>query len=176
MDAAGEKNWWSGVKTSLEKFNLPSNLEEIREMSKECYARTVKAAVTEVALHQLVTELHNLKKTKSLNYDSLKLQNYLTHLYPSQARTVFKWRSRALDLKTHLTYKYSDTLCRNCKNEDETPSHALNCGASNWIDVKIDVLKIDMLDDATKSELKRLVLRLNSFLEKVTNNEEEKDE
>ena len=171
MAVAGEKNWWSGVKPLLEKYNLPSDLEEIKEMSKECFARNVKASVTGVALHQLVTELHKLKKTKTLCYESLKLQDYLRHLFPTQARTVFKWRSGALDLKTHLTYKYNDTRCRNCDNDEETPEHVINCGAVNVIDVEIDVLKLDELDDTIKSQLKLLVLRLNSFLEKVNDNE-----
>ena len=95
------------------------------------------------------------------------MQEYLTHLYPSQARLVFKWRSKTLDLKAHLTYKYSDMSCRICKSNDETPEHALNCGVETVMDSKIDVLSLDKFDDYTKSELKQMVLRISSFLEKV---------
>ena len=109
-----------------------------------------------------------MKKTANLQYKELKVQEYLSQLYPSQARLVFKWRSKTLDLKTHLTYKYSDKSCRICKSNDETPEHALNCGMESIMDYKIDVLSIDELNDFTKSELKQMILRISLFLEKVS--------
>jgi len=94
MSDAGEKNWWSGVEPLLHKYSLPHDLNEIKLMSKDSYARKVKAAVTSVALSQLVAECQSLKKTASLQYKELKVQEYLTQLFPSQARIVFKWRSK----------------------------------------------------------------------------------
>ena len=80
---------------------------------------------------------------------------------------MFKWRSKTLDLKSHLTYKYADAVCRNCNSSEETPDHVLNCGVENQIVPRIDILSIGELDDSAKSELKQMVLRINSFLEKV---------
>ena len=137
-------------------------------MSKEAFANRVKKAVAETAFCELLTECQSLKKTSCLQYKTLKVQEYWSSLYPSQAKHVFKWRSRTLDLKTHLTYKYSDTLCRSCKNCEETPEHALNCGVvGSSMDIKIDILSLDKVDDYTKSELKRMVMRLSSFMERV---------
>ena len=116
-------------------------------------------------------ECQSLKKTAGLNYEALKVQEYWSHLYPSQARLIFKWRSRTLDLKTHLTYKYSDTLCRSCKRSEETPDHVLNCGTVDKIDVKIDILGLDKVDEITELELKKMALRMSSFLEKVSEHE-----
>ena len=147
MNDAGEKNWWTGVKPLLHKYKLPTELNEIKVMSKDTFAGKVKASVTTAALHQLVAECQSLKKTANLQYKELKVQEYLSQLYPSQARLVFKWRSKTLDLKTHLTYKYSDKSCRICKSNDETPEHALNCGMESIMDYKIDVLSIDELTD-----------------------------
>ena len=167
MSEAGETNWWTGVEPSLEKYHLPTDLGKIKGMSKDCFARKVKDAVTKAALSQLQSECQSLKKTASLQYEHLELQDYLKTLFPSQARTVFKWRSGTLDLKTHLTYKYDDTLCRGCKNEPESPEHAVNCGTATKMDIKIDVLTIDKLDDFAKSELKQMVSRINSFLARI---------
>ena len=64
--------------------------------------------------------------------------------------------------------KYADTVCRNCKGEDETPNHALNCGFENRMETEIEILELGELDDLTKSELKRMVSRINSFLQKVS--------
>ena len=141
MSEAGEKNWWTGVQSSLLKFNLPSDLNEIQEMTKDSFSKLVKAAVNETALRQLLEECQSLKKTATLHYSELKLQEYWEHLFPSQSKLVFKWRSKTLDLKTHATYKFSDTLCRNCKIHEETPEHALNCGAVVGMEMKVDILK-----------------------------------
>ena len=135
-------------------------------MSKNCFAGKVKNAITDTALKELVAETKGLKKTAPLQYNSLKLQEYFSHLYISQARLVFKWRSETLDLKTHLTYKYSDTLCRSCKSDIETPDHVLNCGMMNMMDIKVDVLNLDAVDDFTVSELKQMILRIISFQER----------
>ena len=151
----------------LRKHNLPTDLNDIKRMSKNTFTEKVKEAVTATALHQLLAECQSLKKTASLQYSELKVQEYFSHLYPSQARVVFKWRSETLDLKSHLTYKYSDTVCRNCKSSEETPDHALNCGAENQMVPRIDIRSIGELDDLTKSKLKLMVLRISLFLEKV---------
>lgn len=164
---AGEKNWWSGIASCLSKYGLPE-LDQIKKLSKDCFARRVKESVTEYALKQLVTECCGLKKTADLRYDSLKLQDYFSYLYPSQARIVFKWRSQTLDLKSHLTYKYSDTLCRVCLSEAEDPYHVINCGAeSSVITGSMNMLEISNLDDREKYVLKTMVLRMASFLDRV---------
>ena len=166
LHEAGESNWWSGVKPKLVKYNLPG-LDQIKEMSKDCFARKVKLAITETAFIQLVTEVHGLKKTAKVEYESFKLQEYLTSLYPSQARVVFKWRSETLDIKSHLTYKYDDVQCRLCKNNIENPHHIINCGMEYQMDNDVDVLKIDCLDYQAVCELKQRVGRISSFLERV---------
>ena len=172
MSEAGQRNRWTGVKSSLLKFNLPSDLNDIRNLSKDSFSNLVKAAVTETALHQLVEECRSLKKTAALHYSEFKLQEYWEHLYPSQSKLLFKWRSKTLDLKTHATYKFSDTLCRTCKIQEETPEHAMNCGMVVDMEVKVDILKVDLVDDFTKSELKQMLLRISSFMERVADGEE----
>ena len=163
---AGEKNWWSGIAPCLVKYGLPQ-LDQIKELSRECYTRKVKESVGEFALKQLVAECCGLKKTADLKYDCLKLQDYFSCLYPSQARLVFKWRSKTLDIKTHLTYKYNDTLCRGCLKEAEDPYHVINCGAEDKVIVALNVLEMDNLDDPKKCALKTMIHRIASFLDKV---------
>ena len=166
LHEAGEKNWWSGIAPCLSKYGLP-NLDEIRDLSKDLYAKKVKAAITEVALSRLVKECQGLKKTAKLDYVELKLQEYLTCLYPSQARVVFKWRSETLDIKTHLTYKYQDTVCRGCMSEIEDTEHIMNCGVENPLVTDLCVLDMDSISDENKADLKRMVSRIASFLERI---------
>ena len=49
----------------------------------------------------------------------------------------------------------------------ETPDHVINCGLGNQMDINVDVLNLDIIDDFTKSELKQMVMRISSFLERV---------
>ena len=146
-------------------------MDVIRAMLKQKFSETVKSAVTEVALCQLKAECSALKKTAGLHYDELKPQKYLSALYPSQSRVIFKWRSKTLDIKSHLTYKYKDLVCRLCGAEEESPSHVLNCGMSEKMENFVDISSLDEVDEATKCELKRLIVRMNLFQEKVNNNE-----
>ena len=163
---AGEKNWWSGIVPCLSKYGLPQ-LDEIKELSKDCYVRRVKKSVTEFALRQLVAECRGLKKTATLEYDCLKLQDYFSYLYQSQARVVFKWRSRTLDVKSHLTYKYKDTVCRGCLIEAEDPYHVVNCGVERKVNTELNVSEMDILDEQEKYLLKTMIHRVASFLERV---------
>ena len=95
-------------------------------------------------------------------------QKYLSVLYPSQARVIFKWRSKTLDIKSHLTYKYEDLVCRLCGVEEENPSHIMNCGqGGDRINNNIDILLLDEINEATKCELKKMIVRLNLFQEKL---------
>ena len=47
----------------------------------------------------------------------------------------------------------------------------MNCGMAVEMEQKIDILKIDKMDDFTISELKQMVLRISSFMEKVADGE-----
>ena len=143
------------------------DLEKIKKVSKESFKTVIKKMVNEKALEQLKEECRSLKKTTELDYDSLSTQDYLMQLYPSQSRLVFKWRSETLDIKTHSTHKYNDNICRKCQGGIEDPLHVVNCGREK-MEINIDVLKIGVLDDFTKSELKQLVSRISLFLDEVT--------
>ena len=168
FNEAGEKNWWTGVEKCLQKYSLPVDLEIIRTMSKDRFSKLVKDSVGKSALCQLKAECVSLKKTAGLEYKELQLQNYLSVLYPSQSKVIFKWRSKTLDIKSHLTYKYEDLLCRGCGVEEENLSHILNCGVEATIDSEFDVLSLDEIDEVTMYDLKRMVHRINMFLEKVS--------
>ena len=122
----------------------------------------MKKSVTE-----LVAECRGLKKTATLEYDCLKLQDYFSYLYQSQARVVFKWRSRTLDVKSHLTYKYKDTVCRGCLIEAEDPYHVVNCGVERKVNTELNVSEMDILDKQEKYLLKTMIHRVASFLERV---------
>ena len=160
---AGEENWWSGVAKALADYNLPTDLEAIRSMSKDGFRKLVNESITEIAFNCLLSECKAQKKTSNLEYTSLKLQEYLTVMYPNQSRTILKCRSKTVDLKTHLTYKYKDKACRKCGSSDEEILHVINCGHTVQVDLP-EYIYIQNLED-TIASLKLFASRINEFLD-----------
>ena len=134
LSEAGEVNWWSEVKNLLKEYKVNLSIDEIKKMERKGYTKKVNMAVCNVAYENLKEECKKKEKTANLEYSSFKLQRYFTCLYPNQARIVFKCRSQTLDIKTHLTYKYHDLLCRGCEVEEETLQHIVNCCMPKSID------------------------------------------
>ena len=87
-------------------------------------------------------------------------------MYPSQSKILFKCRSKTLDIKTHLTYKYKDTLCRKCKKVPEEVEHIINCGREQQIPVA-DYINMDQNSDRHDVEVKLMVNGVLKFLEEV---------
>jgi hypothetical protein len=132
LHEAGEKNWWTEVVTKMEKYCLSTDFEEIKSLSKDVFNTRVRKAIEAKAFSDLYEECKALKKTSDLQYQRLEVQQYLLKLSPDQARIMFKWRSKTLDIKCHRTYKYKDLKCRGCGNNDEEVDHVVNCeGISN---------------------------------------------
>ena len=118
------------------------------------------------ALEEVNESCEEKKKTAMLNYGTLEPQEYLRHLYPAEARVIFKCRSKTLDIKDHRPYKFKDKLCRNCSSSDETIEHITNCGHSDIIDTSIlDYLGPFTYD--TKVVLQTIAKRISNFLDKV---------
>ena len=161
----GEGNWCNCVAKLLEVYNISMGEEEIKSCSKEAFKRIVKKAITEVALKNLKKECSNQKKTASLIYSKLKPQDYLSKLYPWQSKLITRCRSKTLDIKTHQSFKYNDTLCRWCNLEEETLSHIINCGEDPL--QAIDLNDMEQIDSQMTSKLSRISYRIQEFMEKI---------
>ena len=157
-------NWWSCVRELMIKYHI--ELKDVEDSNRDCFKRLVKRKVFGAALEELNESCKEKKKTAMLNYGTLEPQEYLRHLYPAEARIIFKCRSKTLDIKDHRPYKYKDKLCRNCSSSDETIEHITNCGHSDIIDTSIlDNLGPFTYD--TKVVLQTIARRIGDFLDKV---------
>ena len=164
---AGERNWWSDVVTKMQEYELSVDLEEIQSLSKDVFRKRTREAVEKKALAELLTECTALKKTSQLQYERLQVQDYLLKLPPHQARVVFRWRSKTLAIKTHQTYKFSDSICRLCGSCDETVEHVVECGHADDVGA-IDICGIGDLKNGLKDCLVAHVERVLHFLDKVS--------
>ena len=167
LHEAGENNWWTGVNKIVNKYGL-SDLGKLKKATKDTFLKKVKRIIMESAFETLKAECNGMTKTKTMVYESFAIQDYFLELYPTQARVVFKWRSQTLDIKSHATHKFQDSVCRGCKSEIEDPSHIINCGNEEISNI-VDVLNLgEKLDDITKSELKLAVSRITAFLDRIS--------
>ena len=122
----------------------------------------VNKGVYHVSLSKLKLECASLKKTANVQYSKFGLQEYLKVLYPNQAKVILKSRCKTLDIKTHCTYKYSDTICRGCGIEDETLPHIINCGQTEHMDF-VNVNDIETVSDVVTISLMRTANRIYDF-------------
>ncbi len=164
---AGEKNWWTQVQGILDKYGISKNLVSLKLLSKEEFKKMVREAITKKVVEELIKEYHSLKKCQKIEYSSLQMQDYLQVLYPDQARTIFMIRSHMLDIKTHRTHKYHDTICRGCGVENETVDHIVNCGLPPNDHIKVDLLGTEKLTDLSKYQMINTINRIDSFLGRV---------
>ena len=156
----GEKNWWTGVKELLSKYNLPS-VNEIQEMTRTRYKGLVSEAINDVAFQNLKDECSARGKTSSVTYSTFGMQKYLQELPSTHSRIIFRSRCQILDLKTHRPYNYANTTCRKCHDHEETLDHVLNCGEDAHLDTNVN--NIEAMSDSLVCDLSRLALRVLAF-------------
>ena len=159
-----ESNWWSSIRRILEEYEV--GLEEVKNSSRESFKALIKRKISDTALKELTKDCTEKTKTSSLHYTALKPQDYLSHLYPKQARIIFQCRSKTLDIKVHRSYKFNDRVCRKCGIDEETIQHITNCGRDEVVDTSF-MTELGDITYPTKVNLSIVAERISTFLEEV---------
>ena len=162
------KNWAKNVDELMATYEIQGDEKVIKEMDKKAFARTVSINIKMKALEELNNECKNKSKTAYVTYSSLSPQEYFKTLYPDDSKIVFKARAKILEIKTHVTYKFDDRICRLCNKEEENLDHAVNCGEDTSISFKFD--KVGVVEEDCYL-LYRVVKRIKTFLKKVKDKE-----
>ena len=94
--------------------------------------------------------------------------NYTNVLDRKTASTIFKTRTRMIDVKANYKNKYKDQICRLCKKENETQQHVLTeCVITRNNNLNIDY---DMLSAYSHIITKSVARKIEKILEMLTNN------
>ena len=88
------------------------------------------------------------KKTWKVN----KRAEYMNALTRNQVSTIFKARTRMLDIKDNFKGKYTDQTCRKCRIEVETQDHVLK--ECQVINQNYDPVTKEMIFDENPNNLK----------------------
>ena len=87
-----------------------------------------------------------------------------------EASTIFKARTRMLDIKNNYTHrgKYKDTKCRKCTETVESQEHVLET-CTGIHDDDTTKITINHIFDSNPTNLKTAAKQLTKILEKLNN-------
>ena len=163
---SGESNWLSDISESAKKYGIIIDEDILLTISKESFKNRVRKGIVKYAEGKLIDEMSGLSKTKNLCYDGFKTQPYLSRMYPHHATVIMKCRAKCLDIKEHRPYKFTNTICRGCWEEEETLNHIVNCGYEGEFQ-PIDLSSLNEIDVETENSLISMAVRVLNFLDRV---------
>ena len=107
------------------------NDDVIQNTNTSIYKKQVKSKIREAAFKYLQSIKEKHSKVKNIEYQKLKVQNYMTSPIFSnlEVNTLHALRSRSTECKENYKqkYVYSNLLCPLCGDENETQQHILKC-------------------------------------------------
>ena len=126
-------DWVLQVKKDLEDFELPVDIQILKNWSKESFKIKVKESAKKYALSILLAKKQQYKKLKYLDYEELVTQNYLTRgdLNFEQKKTIFLYRTRMANFGENFRACRPSTLCPFCSSHIDYQFQALKCPIMN---------------------------------------------
>ena len=126
-----KKDWVTTVLKDLELVGLNVTFADIQAMNKTKWKNIVKLHIREKSLQNLQEIKQKHSKVKELKHVKLEMQKYLLpNKYESSKediQSIFKIRSRVLDLKMNLKGIYDTYECEVCLKEEESQKHIYEC-------------------------------------------------
>ena len=92
---------------------------------------------------------------------------YMNELSRERASTIFKARTRMIDVKNNFRNKYNDLSCRACGVEDETQEHVLESCPVIHLSGDSKVRRSDVFEEDPE-ELKTTARKIREVLDKIT--------
>ena len=117
----------------LSALEIKMSFEEIEIMSEKSFKKLVKAKTEKAAFKYLQDEKQKQTKIINLHYHKLEIQEYFINGNCNKrvAKTIFKARSKTLDIKVQKRWKYADLICVGCKLLEESGDEIMLCEVLN---------------------------------------------
>ena len=106
-------DWSEQITSDIEEINLQLTLEEIKGLPQESFRSKLKRAIDTAAFKWLMEEKKSKSKLEKLNFENLKMQNYLgsNELETLEKKLLFQIRTRMLNVKANFKNNHSDLSC-----------------------------------------------------------------
>ena len=116
-------------KKYLKTLDIDLSFKEIESMSKFTFKKLVKEKIKSAAFVYLEEQKNKQEKIKDIPYSKLEMQTYLADgdKNINVTKVIYKARGKTLDVKLQKKWKYSDTLCSGCQENEESGEEILKC-------------------------------------------------
>ena len=122
---AARGEWTDQAKLDLSEFDIEEDLQWIKSKSKQAFSKLVKEQAQELTLEKN----KRVGKMKNLFYSELSLQEYLVDhkITTSQARAIFKFKTRMANFSENFKAGGLTKPCPLCLEAPDTQQHSLVC-------------------------------------------------
>jgi hypothetical protein len=122
------KGWTKTTNEIMKEINITD--DDLQE-STTATRKTIKEKINTAFEKEINTtgkekhKVQHLLENKITKWTPREKPPYMTKLTRIEASTIFKARTRMLDVKNNYRNKYRDLVCRGCGKQDETQQHVL---------------------------------------------------
>ena len=129
LENPSKGDWSLQVAKDLGEIDLALSLDEIKDLSVESFRTKVRKAVNVAAFKWLLNEKKDKSKVMDIEYQSLKIQEYLvsSNLETREKKFLFQLRMRMIDVKINYRSSHADISCPLCKDAEDSQQHVLKC-------------------------------------------------
>ena len=145
-----KQDWTEQVRSDLEEFGIPADLDFLKSRSKLASKNMVRIKAKEFAWKKFMRARIGHSKMENLWYSELKIQKYLStnKFTPEDARTLFSFRTRMANFGENFRNGSEHVLCPLCHMHYDTQSMAFQCPVVN-ANVKME----GQYDDIFRAEI-----------------------
>ena len=153
------------AKADINKLNMDLNFNEIRDLSKDAFKDLVKKRVRATAFEELKETQKTHSKSKKIEYNEMKMQEYLTAnsgMTKQEKAFAFSARAQMLDVKHNFKVGKPNLNCSlGCNNAEEDQDHILRCPVLREKDEKemINYTNIYTQDHIKVTQITQILMR-----------------
>lgn len=148
-------DWKEQTKEKLAELDIPTNLILQPGATTK---RIINNKIMNHMKHKKITHAQDQSKfqhlTKGENNYSFQRKKYMNKLNRIQLSTIFKARTRMLDVKANFKSAHRDLKCRLCGNAEETQRHVLQECCKIHKDSTTKVINSEIFEDENMSKLR----------------------
>ena len=113
----------------LQQLDIHLTFEQLGCLSAWNVKKLVKEKTAAAAFKYLMEIKNKQTKISHIKYDDLEIQEYLVdgNRNTEISKFIFKARSMTLNIKTQKSWKYSDSICVGCGENEETGDEVISC-------------------------------------------------
>ena len=124
-----KQDWAELVRKDLEDFDIPADFSMIKSKSANSFKTLVSKKAKVFAFRKLMSMKSNHSKLKDLDYNELKMQDYLkqSNLSVEETRIIFGFRTRMAPFGKNFKKSATDILCPLCEKHEDSQEAAFQC-------------------------------------------------